>query len=853
LSNGQGSNPVLKSASPSGSAGPQAPLDSTPGNDSPHGARPRLSLEESSFRAVAESASDAIISADAQGTIVFWNRSATRIFGYSEEEALGQPLTLLMPERFQQAHSEGLRRLQSGGEQRVIGRTVELMGVHKVGAEFPIELSLSTWTTSEGRFYTGIIRDITKRKRNEEMIALLAAERMAEARKEGFGLIANEVPALLWMSDARGRPAYYNASCLAFTGHTLEEALRGAWLGAVHPEDRTGALATYQSSFDSRIPFSTEYRLRRADGEYRWLLDTGVPRFGSTGEFAGYVGSSIDITDRKQREREQEALLAMSRALRVAGSRAEMVPIVLEQISSLLGVDGAALLMRDRSNGEVQIELGLGVWAGFTGLRVPEETSLTRRVIETSEPYLCNDVPSDPEVSSHHAMGGLAAVAAMPLVEQDTIGALWVGRRTPIGREDLRLLSSIAEMTASALRRASLHEETARRLRQITALRAGQAAVSASLDLGFTLNVLLEQLTTILEVDAASVLLLDSATNRLEYAAGLGFRTPVSFQSSLRLGEGEAGRAALERQSRHIPNLRAMRSELVRKWLVDDEGFVSYHAIPLVSQGNVKGVLEIFHRELRTPNADWNTFVRMLVSQASVAIGHATTFDRVRQAHDELRMAYDSTLEGWSQALDLHDKEPPGHTRGLAETTERLARAIGRSDEEVLHARWGALLHDIGKLAIPDQILHKPGSLDEAEWEIMRQHPVYAFQVLSPIAFLRHALDIPYCHHERWDGGGYPRGLKGEGIPLAARIFAVVDVWDALRSDRPYRPAWTQERALEYFHKEMGSHFDPRVVDLFLDVVIQPFAPGSPADTSGPAVSSLTAFPMADDQEPLFE
>jgi HD-GYP domain-containing protein (c-di-GMP phosphodiesterase class II) len=148
-----------------------------------------------------------------------------------------------------------------------------------------------------------------------------------------------------------------------------------------------------------------------------------------------------------------------------------------------------------------------------------------------------------------------------------------------------------------------------------------------------------------------------------------------------------------------------------------------------------------------------------------------------------------------------------------------IAKELGIRDEELAHIHQGALLHDIGKMGVPDSILLKPGKLNEEEWEVMKKHPVFSYQMLSPINHLKPALDIPYCHHEKWDGSGYPRGLKGEDIPIAARIFALVDVWDALRSDRPYRKAWTDEKALEYIKEQAGSHFDPRVVKVFLKIV----------------------------------
>jgi len=188
----------------------------------------------------------------------------------------------------------------------------------------------------------------------------------------------------------------------------------------------------------------------------------------------------------------------------------------------------------------------------------------------------------------------------------------------------------------------------------------------------------------------------------------------------------------------------------------------------------------------------------------------------LKRANAELAQAYDTTLEGWSRALDLRDKETEGHSERVTELTLRLARLVGMSDSDLIHVRRGALLHDIGKMGVPDRILLTPNALTDEEMVVMRRHPVYARDLLDPIDYLRPALDIPYCHHERWDATGYPRGLRGEEIPLAARIFAVADVWDALRSDRPYRRAWSEERALQYIADQAGRAFDPQVVEAFL-------------------------------------
>ena len=191
---------------------------------------------------------------------------------------------------------------------------------------------------------------------------------------------------------------------------------------------------------------------------------------------------------------------------------------------------------------------------------------------------------------------------------------------------------------------------------------------------------------------------------------------------------------------------------------------------------------------------------------------------RVRERTEELEEAYNTTLEGWARALELRDKETEGHTRRVTETTMKLALALDIPYEEFDHIHRGAILHDIGKMAIPDEILRKTGPLSKAERDIVLQHPAIAFQLLSRIPFLKKALDIPYCHHEKWDGSGYPRGLKGEEIPLAARIFAVVDVWDAIQSERPYKEAWPRRLAVEYLREQAGKYFDPEVVEVFLNL-----------------------------------
>jgi HD-GYP domain-containing protein (c-di-GMP phosphodiesterase class II) len=331
------------------------------------------------------------------------------------------------------------------------------------------------------------------------------------------------------------------------------------------------------------------------------------------------------------------------------------------------------------------------------------------------------------------------------------------------------------------------------------------------------LSVVAEQAAAQLDADAAAILLHNPRTHMLEFAAGHGFRTRVVEQSRVRLGDGVAGEAALSRRTRSAPDLAADSSGFARALQASGEAFVSHYAAPLIAKGKIKGVLEVFYREHAALDAEWLEFLETLAVQAAIAIDNASLFADLQRSNADLALAYDATIEGWATALELRDRDTRGHTLRVTEQTLDLAQAVGMRDEQIVHLRRGALLHDIGKLGVPDAILHKPTPLTDDEWRVMRRHPQLAYDMLTPIVYLRPALDIPYCHHEKWDGTGYPRGLAGDNIPLAARVFAVADVWDALTNDRPYRAAWPAAQALEYIEAQAGSHFDPQVTAVFLN------------------------------------
>ncbi|MGO8673061.1 MAG: HD domain-containing phosphohydrolase [Capsulimonadaceae bacterium] len=367
-----------------------------------------------------------------------------------------------------------------------------------------------------------------------------------------------------------------------------------------------------------------------------------------------------------------------------------------------------------------------------------------------------------------------------------------------------------------------LNQVLERRLSRLNGLRKVDLATSGNKDLSITLSLIAKLATSELAVDAASVHMLEG--EYLNCVAHCGFLQP-SVLHQCKLGDGNAGQAALGtivRVDSSVPRSKRDKSGRTvyakRDKVMQSEKFTFYIGVPLYSRGGVKGVLNVYHRGELAADGEWMDFLETLAGQAGIAIENFHLLSDLQNANIELTLAYDTTIEGWSRALDLRDNETEGHSQRVTSMTIRLARHFGMVDEQITHIRRGALLHDIGKMGIPDHILLKPGPLSPDDWEIMRLHPVYAYRLLAPIDFLRPALDIPYCHHEKWDGTGYPRGLHGDQIPLAARLFAVVDVWDALRSDRPYRRAWPDEKVIEHIRSLSGTHFETNVVEAFISL-----------------------------------
>ncbi len=781
-----------------------------------------LQESETRYRSLIENSHDLIQSVAPDGSFLFVNEAWHKTLGYSAEEIVRLNV-------FDIIHPDSLPHCEELFAQSISGiavPNVEVIFVAKDGRSVITEGNVSPrWLDNQVVATQAFFRDITERKRTGEEIAKLsnAVEQSGD---------------IIFITDRNGMIEYVNPAFETVTGYGKEESLGKSpniiSSGLMEVDDYERIWKTILSG----EVFRGEIIDRKKGGEIFYYDQTITPLKDERGNITHFVSTGKDVTERKQAEEQIRQRLSELEVLYESGLAISQLLKPIEIAQKIIGLldrklDWHHTTIRLYHPQDETLEL---LAFNQPGMRSEQEkraveerfkTSIAKKgqglsgwVIEHGQSVRTSNLINDARYVE--TFPGLHSGLYVPIIiGEHTIGVISIESEAEnaFSEADERLATTLAAQAASALENARLFEETERRLKRLQSLHAIDKAITGSMDIGLILDVIIGQVISQLNADATVILLYDQTAKALKYAKGSGFRTEALQHTCLPLGEGHAGRVALGRQLVQIPDLQTRRTDFLRSPTFSQEGFVSYFGVPLIANDEIKGVMEVFHRAAFEAETDWLNFLEALAVQTAIAIDNATLFKGLQLSNVELSMAYDATIAGWSHAMDLKDKETQDHTRRVTEMTERLARAMGIGDADLVHIRRGALLHDIGKMGVPDSILLKPAKLTDEEWALMRQHPQFAYNMLSPIAYLRPAMDIPYCHHEKWDGTGYPRGLKGEQIPFAARIFAMVDVWDALTSDRPYREGWSKEKTLEYIREQSGKHFDPQVVEAFLQMV----------------------------------
>ncbi len=753
------------------------------------------------------------------GNIEYVNPKFTQITGYTKEEVIGKnPRILKSGETPPEEYKRLWNTVTSGGTWQG-----EFHNRKKCGKLFWESAVISPVRNAEGAIthFIAIKEDVTEFKQltdrlreNEERLRLLI-----ESSQDGIIAYDNDIRYILW-----------NKAMERISG-VKREALLGKSPFEVFPFlEEVGEGEAFRDAVKGKptVRGAMRYNVPQTE-RHGFFQSAHFPLFDANGKIVGGMAIIRDVTEQMQNEQRVKAQHAVTQILVESSTIEEASLKIIEVVCECLAWDIGELWLADKQQGVLCLAES---WHSPT-IELPGFEAITRkttfapgiglpgRVWQSGKPVWVVDIAQDAgfpraEVAVKE---GLRGAFCFPVEgNREVIGVidfLSCTTRQP-DNDLLNMMTAIGRQIGLFIIRKQSEEQTKIQLQRISALHEVDIAITGSFDLRLSLNIFLEKVITLLNVDAADIFVLNKHMQALEYITSRGFLSDAVKTPLVSLSDEVLGRAVSERHLINIPDLREVKDTFNRARILSGEGFVSYYAVPIVAKGYVNGVLEIVHRIPFHPDQDWLNFLDILATQAAVVIDDAMLFDELRHANVELMTAYDRTIEGWSRALDLRDKETEGHSRRVTDMTVKVAAAMGIGKEELADIRRGALLHDIGKMGIPDRILLKQAPLTDKEWIIMRKHPGYAYELLWPIVNLRPAIDIPYCHHEKWDGTGYPRGLKGDQIPLAARIFAVVDVWDAMLFDRPYRKGWAKEKALEYIRSNAGIHFDPKVVEVFL-------------------------------------
>ncbi|MCX7624893.1 MAG: GAF domain-containing protein [Candidatus Sumerlaeaceae bacterium] len=750
------------------------------------------------------------------------NRAARNLFGLAAEGGWeNKRLTEIAPD-FEKSWAEAIvDTLRTGQSQTFIGQSPNLGNRYFEIAIYP----------SGARTALVYLRDISKEVEYEEQL---------QANMRRMEHVLKSAPIILHVlryDESRDDfvPVWISPSVEHVLGYTVEEAMAPDWwLEIMHPADREWVPQRAKEVL-AKGQLQLEYRVRTKWGRQVFIQDFSRVTVVQDERPAEILVTWMDVTRRHIDAELIDDHIKTLRLLReiALAVASESTPEELARTATRKCVEavGAKLAWIGIKKPDGRVE-PLGYWPPdhpfMEGLQVRWDSSpLSRgpsgRTVALGREHIFPDFGGDPslapwreQLEKYQLRSGYSAPLAHrgQILGNITLYSEKTGYFTGWKAEILR---DLAPLISGELSARLEHADSLQHLWEVESLRRIDLQIIADPNPEKVLNEVFAELTKHLLIEAGCFLRVEDEKHA-KVLHGWGFREPlpkVFVPSRSKLYE-----EMLAKRSPVIVESVAKRySEIPLSDYYLRNGYVWYCGVPVVGHSGVIGILELLSSKSIYPTPSWLALLDVFVGQCSIGMEVAWSAAKLRESEQVLRNAYDATLEGWTRALEMRDWETMGHTKRVAAFTEKLARAANMEESEIVHVRRGALLHDIGKMGVPDAILRKAGPLTEEEFEIIKKHPVFARDLLWPIEYLRPALPIPYCHHEKWDGSGYPQGLRGEEIPWPARIFAVVDVFDALSSDRPYRQAWPRDKIFAYICEQAGKHFDPRAVELFMEII----------------------------------
>ena len=660
--------------------------------------------------------------------------------------------------------------------------------------------------------FRGVDLDINERIHTEAALkqSELKYKNLVESSPDGIVILSKT-----------GKILSINESFLKLTGFEKYDFVGKSFLKVptLIPQEIDFYTRMIKDMFHGELQGTIEFNWKHANGEIR-NGEAKASILRENDRIVGLIGILRDITNQKKAEE------ILKRQLDELNILQEISSICLENmdedltialITKIIGFqlyhDHFGVMLLDEEDHVLRIH------PSYQGLE-PEDADfeiklgegVVGRVAKTNKPLRINNIAEEENYIAPKFCQ--SSELCVPIsVNGKVFGVINAesSQKDAFSPSDERLLNTVADQLAVALQKSRLYQSEQKRRLEAEANREASEFLTMSLDLDDVLDNILDSLRKVIDSDQASIHLFEE--DHIRIVAGRGFNNQdevigykYSFENQLVVEIVNSSFPLVLEDALQDSRFQDLGLVIIRGWM----------GIPLIEQGTVFGYISVESNIPGTFNLRDAELVQIFANNAAAAIVKARLFENLQRSNMELTLSYDATIEGWAKTLELRDQETQGHSERVTSMVVKLARELGLSEEELIHIRRGALLHDVGKMGIPDSILQKPGKLTETEMEVMREHAVLAYNVLSSSVFLEKALDIPYSHHEKWDGTGYPNKLKAEEIPLAARMFAIIDVYDALRSDRPYRGAWKKEKTIKHIKQQSGSHFDPRIVEAFL-------------------------------------